>query len=173
MVEELDIQLFANGESALSTFSTTVFKFAEYERAYLHAEVKVCFAERNTCPEQGLTCTRQNISSLAPRSGRSSEEEEENVVSIGPIFFTRNREEDFDEPMDDDFVEEIRLVKNQPTYVSGGMRLGKTDVLIAVLLAVVILLSMIVVTLYLRWRRATRSGSNRKGSLHQVVTVTR
>ena len=51
-VEELDVHLYANGESSLSTFSTTVFKFAEYEKAYLHAEVKICFADKNTCPEQ-------------------------------------------------------------------------------------------------------------------------
>ena len=51
-VEELDVQLFANGESGLSTFSTSVFKFAQYESAYLHAEVKICFTEKDTCPKK-------------------------------------------------------------------------------------------------------------------------
>ena len=51
-VEELDVHLYANGESSLSTFSTTVFKFAEYDNAYLHAEVKICFADKETCPLQ-------------------------------------------------------------------------------------------------------------------------
>lgn len=166
-VEELDVHLYANGESSLSTFSTTVFKFAEYEKAYLHAEVKICFADKNTCPEQEFSCNNRNNSNDG-RFVRSTEEA--NVISIGPIYFSRNKDQLLNENIND-FVEEILI--NQPNYVNGGSRLGKTDVLIAALLAVVILLSMIVVSLYLRWRRATRSSSKRNASLHQVVTVTR
>jgi len=166
-VEELDVHLYANGESSLSTFSTSVFKFAEYEKAYLHAEVKICFKDKNTCPEQEFSCAGRN-SSNDERFVRSTEEG--NVISLGPFYFSRSTGQLLNENIDD-FVEEVLI--NQPNYINGGTRLGKTDVLIAVLLAFVILLSMIVVSLYLRWRRATRSSSNRKGSLHQVVTVTR
>lgn len=168
-VEELDVHLYANGESSLSTFSTTVFKFSEYDKAYLHAEVKICFADKDTCPLQGMNCHSQNISSSFDRFARSTDDG--NVVSIGPFYFAKNQNNQFSDPLGD-FIEEVKMT-NSPTYINGGTRLGKTDVLIAVLLAFVILLSMVVVSLYLRWRRATRSATNRKGSLHQVVTVTR
>lgn len=170
-VEQLDVHLFANGESSLSTFSTSVFKFSEYDKAYLHAEVKVCFQDKNTCPDQAQICKN-----LGPRNSSSSDRfarstaGEDRVVSIGPIYFDKNQglmQQDIDE-----FVDEVSMLRN-PTLINSGPRLGKTDILIASLLAVVVLLSMVVVTLYLRWRRASKKAASRKGSLNQVVTVTR
>jgi len=119
-VEELDVQLFANGESGLSTFSTSVFKFADYESAYLHAEVKICFTEKDTCPKKGTMCgnaTRLTVSST-DRLSRSTDEE--NVVSIGPIIFKSNDETHLSE-----FIEEEILIQ-KPTYENGAFgSLGK------------------------------------------------
>lgn len=53
------------------------------------------------------------------------------MISIGPIYFSRNKDQLLNENSND-FVEEILI--NQPNYVNGGSRLGKTDVLIAALL---------------------------------------
>lgn len=165
-IDEMDVKLYANGESSLSTFSTSVFKFTDYEKAYLHAEVKICFDDKNTCPQKDET--RCNNSTISERFARSADGT--NVVSIGPIYFAKNKAE-LKMNNIDDFVQEINLIN--PHYVNPGIRLGKTDVLIAVLLAFVILLSMIVISLYVRWRRATRFNPDRKAALEEVVTVTR
>ena len=55
----------------------------------------------------------------------------------------------------------------------GTTYLDKTDMLIAALLAVVLILSVFVVSLYLRWKKVTkRFKQPRTESLERVVTVT-
>ena len=49
-MEEMEIKLYSNGDSSVSTFSTSLFQFGDYELSYLHAQVKVCFLEHETCP---------------------------------------------------------------------------------------------------------------------------
>ena len=46
----MEIKLYSNGDSSVSTFSTSLFQFGDYELSYLHAQVKVCFLEHETCP---------------------------------------------------------------------------------------------------------------------------
>jgi len=77
-----------------------------------------------------MNCHSQNISTSFDRFARSADDG--NVVSIGPFYFAKNENNEFSDQIGD-YVEEVKRT-NSPTYINGGTRLGKTDVLIAVLL---------------------------------------
>ena len=60
----MEIKLYSNGDSSVSTFSTSLFQFGDYELSYLHAQVKVCFLEHETCP------TKVKIVAISFMNGR-------------------------------------------------------------------------------------------------------
>ena len=63
-MEEMEIKLYSNGDSSVSTFSTSLFQFGDYELSYLHAQVKVCFLEHETCP------TKVKIVLISSKNGK-------------------------------------------------------------------------------------------------------
>jgi len=168
-LESLDVKLYTNGESRLSTFSTGVFKFANFEKAYLHAKVRVCFEENETCPKKSEENCASNSRArrFAPDTPGDGE-----LISIGPFYISKNSDEHVTGPQ-----VILRHASNfndeEPVLIKNGFQLSQTDVLIAALLGVVLMLSVTVITLYCRWRHAvqTRRFQLRKMSLGGALPI--
>ncbi|CAG5110180.1 Oidioi.mRNA.OKI2018_I69.chr2.g4607.t1.cds [Oikopleura dioica] len=159
-LDSLDVKLYTNGESNLSTFSTGVFKFANFEKAYLHAKVRVCFQDNETCPKKDEEECDSN--SRTRRFAQDLPEDGE-VVSIGPFYISKEKNNDLENFENGPRVI-LRHSKNEdfdefgaPVLIKNGFQLSQTDVLIAALLGVVLMLSVSVITLYCRWRHAVQS----------------
>lgn len=183
-MEEMEIKLYSNGDSSVSTFSTSLFQFGDYELSYLHAQVKVCFLEHETCPtKETMRCDNVNPLDVHEINRRSvsNANAEETIVSIGPIYMKKK-------PRPEE-IQSLILENDQRVNVKrpgiftdiSPQYLDKTDMLIAALLAIVLILSIFVVSLYVRWKRVTKrfthavGPTNRKqshSSLERVVTVT-
>jgi len=173
-LESLDVKLYTNGESRLSTFSTGVFKFANFEKAYLHAKVRVCFEDNETCPKKAEDCS-SNSDSRNRRFAPDAPDDGE-LISIGPFYISKDKSfENFSEG-----PQVILRHSNfnneefgEPVLIKNGVQLSQTDVLIAALLGVVLMLSMTVISLYCRWRTAvqTRRFQLRKMSLGGALPI--
>jgi hypothetical protein len=84
--EELNVELYVNGQDSLSTFSTSVFKIGKFEASYLHAEVRVCFEDKQTCPTKVSTKYNHNYvlypflrSSMFSTSGKCVNHHNKNI----------------------------------------------------------------------------------------------
>jgi len=173
-LESLDVKLYTNGESRLSTFSTGVFKFANFEKAYLHAKVRVCFEDNETCPKKAEDCS-SNSSARNRRFAPDAPDDGE-LISIGPFYISKDKSfENYSEG-----PQVILRHSNfnneefgEPVLIKNGFQLSQTDVLIAALLGVVLMLSVTVITLYCRWRTAvqTRRFQLRKMSLGGALPI--
>jgi len=154
-LESLDVKLYTNGESRLSTFSTGVFKFANFEKAYLHAKVRVCFEDNETCPKKSEGCaSNSRARRFAPDTPGDGE-----LISIGPFYISKNEKSEFSEGPQV-ILKHSNIHEDEfgtPLLIKNGFQLSQTDVLIAALLAVVLMLSVTVITLYCRWRHAVRT----------------
>jgi len=168
-LESLDVKLYTNGESRLSTFSTGVFKFANFEKAYLHAKVRVCFEDNETCPKKSEDCDSNSRNRrFAPDMPGDGE-----LISIGPFYISKEKTFS-DGPQV--IIRHSNFNEEQfgaPVLIKNGFQLSQTDVLIAALLGVVLMLSVMVITLYCRWRHAvqTRRFQLRKMSLGGALPI--
>jgi hypothetical protein len=153
-LESLDVKLYANGESRLSTFSTGVFKFANFEKAYLHAKVRVCFEDNETCPKKAEDCS--STSQARNRRFAPDAPDDGELISIGPFYISKDKSfENYSEGPQvilrhSNFHEEEF---GEPILIKNGFQLSQTDFLIAALLGKENLRALTLITSFLQETR--------------------